>query len=208
MQIGDPDQFATNLWQLEQQLTAANILYRTEGDGGRAGAIAALNAVSAFLHSIDRFRDSILAQPIVAIATALLDLNNGAQQPLVTPTRFGNRPPDSYSRLGLQAYAAATMEFLMRPGFTRQQAASAVAEELCKSGIKARGNQSEITWRTVANWRAALKNGKSQQFAVDTYRQVLALRLKTPTADDMAFRKAHLKSLRCVLEILRIQENP
>jgi hypothetical protein len=172
--IVQKDQLAENLWALEQALVSANSLFQDEDDGGRAGAVAALNAIAKYLNSIDRFRQAILIQPIVAVASALIDLDDGSIHPMMKAEKTKGRRPSSTVRSAMRAHSAGTMHLLMNCGFKRQEAAIAIASYLIKLGVETGGHHHILTWRTVAGWRDKLNKASADTLEKEIYRNFVS----------------------------------
>jgi hypothetical protein len=124
------------LSRFESRLIQARQLYGDAHRSGREGAALALSAAAEFIFSIPAWRDAGFAAPYTKIAAALHDLDEGSVDPILqsSPRRDG-RPPLARARAALNGYAAATMEMLVRGGFTEENAARTVAHHLRSLGV-------------------------------------------------------------------------
>jgi len=122
-------------------------------DGGRASAIAALDAIFAFAEEVDELRGQELT-PLRVLHLMLCGLDQGAKPRMFEPrgVRRGRRASgmDRVKR----GIAAAGMELLRDAGLGREDAARRVAEEFRQARITLKGNQrNEEKWKIVAHWR-------------------------------------------------------
>jgi hypothetical protein len=133
-------------------LLAANRLFEKGNDGGRLGAIEALNAVWKFLHPIPGTHDH--RQPIVALLNALTSLNEGDVLPLLAPAKR-DRPSPCQRRPKLRqghggGQAARLQEAGMETGVSYRRVAKICHEAGFAPG---RGRKPHITERTLLGWK-------------------------------------------------------
>ncbi len=77
---------------------------------------------------------------------ALQDLDRGNVVPLLKPRKVSHRSPDPIAEEGFRAFAAATMELLVKGGERRKNAAKRVADNLHRQGY--RGKKGRIYARS------------------------------------------------------------
>lgn len=162
-----------NFVRLERQLRFAHRVFSEDGDFGRTGAIAAINAAVEFVQSVDDFRRNGLAGPLIVVSAALRDLDDGAQHPMLVPEPTGGRRPGGRERKALRAVAAATMELAMQNGMTKEAAARLVARHLQKRDVDVSGDRLSLTWGTVKRWRDELQTSPNEDFAVGCYHAII-----------------------------------
>jgi hypothetical protein len=143
--------------RLRNALAAALAAADWPNDGGRASAIAELEAIFAFAEEVDELRGQELT-PLRILHLALCNLDQGATPLMLRPRRVSGRRPDPIGRLMTKAIAAAGMTLLMDVGLGRVEAARQVAEELHRGGVTLGGKH---PWRTVASWRDQVKAAHS-----------------------------------------------
>jgi hypothetical protein len=154
----------------------------------RLAAITALAAVLDFLETIPGARKQGLKQPLQRLLIALTDFEEGKTSVFFVrgPWQGKGRAPESREYIFMKANAAAAMQFLMRSGKKRQEAATLVARWLDARGHCRRGRAPSITWRTVAGWRDEAKAGSGQHDLItDLYRHAIGVEL-----GDMPYDKA------------------
>jgi hypothetical protein len=139
-------------------LQEASRLFAEGKDGGRHGAIAALNAVIQFLLGFEgatQFR-----QPLIALVDALVSLDDGRVLPILKPHPRSGRPPASAIEEDIKAVAAMTVHRLGETGLELNEAYERVAKVCREAGLKparkgakdSQGQKAEITARTVRLW--------------------------------------------------------
>lgn len=143
-----------------------------KADGGRAGAGLALSAVVDFISSFTENKETEpadpalrsqrwrLADPLVALVEALIDLDKGQVAKIVAPAPRTTRPPARTSHEMVKVYSAFSVEQLMKVGASRSQACSQVARTLSDAGFRLPGRQGAPTARTVQNWRERLRQSR------------------------------------------------
>lgn len=139
-QLPLPDAFQ----ELCQNLYYATQVYSEEGDAGRKGIEIALRSVVRFL-AVNHVSPE-LAAPLLAMRGALLDLDKGVSNPIIT----GEMTQRSRSTLHLHAkmVTAACLEVLVELGGPLDETAAYVARSVGKWLP-----QQTITATTVRNWR-------------------------------------------------------
>jgi hypothetical protein len=120
----------------------------------RTGLAIALNSVTEFLLTFNSSEARGLALPLAELATALHDLNDGINHPLLQPKRRKNgRNPETTSRKTLRAICTAALRDLTAAGVEERQAAMEIATILTKQGVKNSGNaRAHITQNTIIGW--------------------------------------------------------
>jgi hypothetical protein len=143
--------------RLGEALAAAREVHvHPENHDGRAGVLAALHAVAAFVEAFPPFREAALSLPLRALEAALFELDKGGAPPvMLTPAKVSNRSKRSLDEGALVLVAAVAMEAAIR---TRvPQPAARVADLLRARGYT--NGKKEITGATVRGWRARLNEG-------------------------------------------------
>jgi hypothetical protein len=146
-----------------------------ENHDGRAGAVAALQAVAAFVEAIPPFREADLSLPLRALQAALFELDKGGAPPvMLTPTKVRGGLKRSLDKSALALTAAVAMEAGMRAGDGR--AAGRVADLLHARGHRKDKSGKPITATTVRKWRERLNEGPGEfeAFVCDLWRWLLA----------------------------------
>jgi len=187
------------LARLGEHLAQAQEQYLNGDDGGRSGAIRAIVAAAEFINSIEEFHKRNLSMPLVAASAALADLQVGTVNRMLKPVTFRNRPPDTEARQGLRAYSAASMEVLMRAGYSKQESAEAVARHLVKSKVDVSGDRSALTWRTVAYWRDQVRRSNATSFSASIYREFFASKDLSRLTKSPALKKKLLERLDAII---------
>jgi hypothetical protein len=161
----------TSEWQeFVEWLTVAWQKYCDKPAGAREGAIRALTATAFFIKRVDPTKRTTLAKMFSDLACALMELDSGFVDPILRPKQFRHRRQDNFERQQIKEAAAITMTLLFERGFSRPEAAKAVAALLRDCGI-AFGGRSGSKWKTVAAWRDQMKNSAVVRI---TYTQNLA----------------------------------
>lgn len=83
----------------------------------------------------------------------LHDLNYGRVGAMLTPTRFGNRPPDPSFRKVIKAYAIFSVDELKSHGMPLNDACRFLAKLLEQANIPIGARPCTPSWRTVKTWR-------------------------------------------------------
>jgi hypothetical protein len=206
-------------------LLDANRKFVEGEDAGREGAIAALNAVCEFLHSIPGTHDHL--QPIVALLNALTSLEEGTVVPMLKQKAAGRhgRRPSSAAHNCDKAMAVVTADRLCETGLDPEEAHKMVAKACREAGIKpsrkgakdSQGQESEITDRTVRGWREKIAQGVGcHSQAAQTYKRLkqswaaktqIITHQAIETVGVEAVRRALLKELRRSLVEMRAAEH-
>ena len=198
--------FVSLLDRLEKRLHLARNLFDQGEHGGRAGAIVATGAAVEFVLGIDRLKEQDLARPLAMLMTALSDLDDGKQSPLLAPMVFGGRPPDSHAVQTVRAYAAWTMDWLMQLDCLRMEAASQVANTLKSAGFSF-GQYRGSPPNTVASWRDRLRRGKAGSFETSVWEDLLETQLKLGTDNRDALRRNFLRQLGHLARCVRVDSS-
>ena len=175
---------------------------REDSDSGRAGVCDAIEALG---RHCDRIGVPVQAlKPIMALARALLDLDQGTQAPLLRPVSTGKRSPYSTDHQHVRMTAAASMQLYMDAGFKRKEAAARVAGKLARFNTnfhkmhKAGSDGNPAT--TVEHWRDEMKNKSADDPLGKGYRKMI----QNIKKEELPPRKAAdrlLKGLRYFLNV-------
>jgi hypothetical protein len=177
-----------------------------EGDNaGRLGVIAAVSTAIEFLSFFERTTD--LRQPLIALLSAVMSLDDGNVPPLLKPRPRSGGLPASRARESDKALAAGTVHRLCQTGLAKNEAYKKVAKVCREAGLKpgrkgakdSRGQEREITDRTVRGWYEKIAEDRHSQAAqtFDRLRQSqpnLAQAIKSDGTE--AVRRGLLESLR------------
>ncbi len=182
------------------------------GDGaGREGAIHALETMLKFLSRFQPVLDEGLDAPLVRLFDALMNLDDGAVQPLLqhVPHRGGARA--SALRESMIGVAAFAVNRLCAAGLSAPEAYAFVARTLQAEGVTAaRGRFRQVTVSTVRAWCdnvAADVDLKGQ--AAQTFKE-LAVNPElspSPAADLEVAREFLAQHLVHVARSIRAREN-
>jgi hypothetical protein len=115
------------------------------------------------------------------LGTALADLNSAAMHPILSPPRFSGRVPDQTHMWSMRARAAVGLEFLIRSGLKRRDAAKRAAREapelrrLLRAGKRpkdierpTRPGRDDDLASSILKWRDALEGRTHQGAPVGT----------------------------------------
>lgn len=165
------DDTSTDIERLQQRLGEAREAYDKGNNSGRVGALMAIMAVNDFLLEIGVSQE--LSGPIFEVATALQDLENGKQNPmLVKSDAAKTKPPETITDGQVKAMAAAGMELLMRSGVGKEAAANQVFYAMIKWNHSPKAEPKD--YKTIQAWRDRIKWGdRSVDADTATYYAVL-----------------------------------
>lgn len=187
------------LVRFEGRLRDALELYKSGDNGGRVGALAAVNAVLEFVLSIERLRRDGLIVPLAKLSSALSDLDEGVVSPMLKAARQSGGTAQSMVRQGLRAYAVLTLDILQKTGLSRREAAGLVAKTLNECGVKPlRGRRRDIAATTVINWRDSISADFGEGFAAETFGEMKRDISINPRASAEDVRTDVLKRLRSI----------
>lgn len=118
---------------------------------------AALQGVIGFLQSFDGLMQESAVIPLMRLAEALRELQEGKKPALLSPRLKGGRPGTDYRQAAVIGFAARAMTELMQSG----QTARAASEKVC-AAIRAGQviGWKDIKRRTVQDWRARCMEGE------------------------------------------------
>lgn len=154
--------------RLSSRLSDARQLYDLAGDGGRTGAMAALDAVTEFLGAVGQ--DEALRMPLLTLWGALNDLSQGIVTPMLKPLKLENREPVAYQDHVIRALAAYTVDLLAHTGMKMEtEGAQAVAKVLHECGYTVGGNPVSKIAKLVWNWRDAYRRSTCVQPGKQVY---------------------------------------
>jgi hypothetical protein len=159
----DLEKLNTGLGFLFSYLRGASDIFRRSADGGRHGAIIALDAAWRFIALFEKPYAEILFVPFLHLQDALRMLDEGAVSPMVKPVRRRGRSRSSDVRAALRGRAAGCVAQLAEAQISLENAHALVAEGLVKLGVRReRGvrvkrdseeiTSAEITATTVRHW--------------------------------------------------------
>lgn len=176
---------------LLDNLRTAQALHSIGAFGGRPGAMWAIRSVVGFLQCFDEVRGEFLANPLIQLNAALLDLHQKSivHEMLRPEMQHANRPVDSRARQAIKASAAASVSALMQAGYSEVDACALTEERLREMGVKVgrrrgaaagSGRTSDSSVRpgaAVMDWRKAVRrlgayadSRGRESFAFRTYR--------------------------------------
>ncbi len=132
-----------------------------EGNGGRSGAMMALQATIDFVDAV--FGRPELRAPLFRVALALLSAEDGAIDPMFErpPRKPGSRGPLLHSIRAQRGYLAAAMEVVMSDGTARDAAAQWVARRA--KGLAAFHKVKATAWLAVRDWRDTASGGSASE---------------------------------------------
>jgi hypothetical protein len=146
----------SNLTSFLDGLLAANRLFEKGNNGGRLGAIEALNAVCEFLHGVPGTHEH--RQPIAALLNALVSLDEGNVLPLLAPAKRRGRHPASVARNCAKGMAVATAARLQEAGMEAGVSYRLVAKICREAGFApGRGRKPHATERTLLGWKKEIE---------------------------------------------------
>jgi hypothetical protein len=168
---------------------------------GRDAAITALSAVVEFINSIPRLESQSLALPLVLLASALNDLDQGQRVPMLTPTKgFTNRHPDPGAHKMVRAYAIFAVDELIRFGMSVETACNFVVNCLTRAKMPLGRN---FSWKTIQGWRENASRRSANDQQADT---LAALREKRRYPDGMSLARVKMGIKQNLLQIIpRVQ---
>ena len=143
---------------------------------GRSAALWSLLSLVEFVQAIPQLGHKIPPPALTALTAALADLENGKVAPLLekaTATVKGR--PVSDQRRRLQGTAAAVMDCLMKSGFSKGEAATIVAKELQKLGIKFGDARNADAGKSISNWRDRARGGTLAEDDTEVYRALCGI---------------------------------
>jgi hypothetical protein len=83
---------------------------------------------------------------------ALADVSEGHDHPLFKPSRT-SRPKETFRLRTIKAVSAAFMQFLMKSGKRKSEAAKQVADLLAKANFRLTHGGKKASAKTIAGWR-------------------------------------------------------
>jgi hypothetical protein len=195
------DPVTTPLDGLLDNLLAAGKLLDKGENGGRLGAVEALNAIFAFLHSIPGTVDH--RRPIVALLNALASLDEGGRPAMLKPKAGGpGRRPTSAAHNCAKGTVVATAERLQSAGMGANESYRRVAKTCNQAGFApGRGRNPTVTAQTVRCWREEIEADFERKFdAAKTFDRLKQSWAAMPTGPKGASGAAALQ--RALLEAL------
>ena len=189
---------------LLNELRESKRLYEQSEDIGRAGIIYGLHAVIQFLCSFEEVEAETLAIPLSVLTAALSDHDAGIPSPLLQVNQRRGRKTDSMVRKSVRAYAALTLDLLMRTGLRREEAAKLVAAHLQKLGVTRHGGgEHAIQSGTVIRWRDNISGDIGKGFAAEIYEERRKDIGFVEGADPVTIRRDLLKRLERIVRAFR-----
>jgi hypothetical protein len=135
--------------QLLENLYYATEVFKTKGDSGREGIRIACRAIEQFIWV--RHENPELAAPLMALGSALIDVEKGIKSPILYPGASDGSRSRSSVKKHLIAVASVCLEVLVEMGDRLEEAANIVARRVANwPGL---GDQSDLNGRTIRNWR-------------------------------------------------------
>jgi hypothetical protein len=134
--------------QLLENLYYANEIYKNNGDSGREGIRTACRALAQFI--MVRHENPELAAPLLALGSALIDVEKGIKSPILYPEASVGSRSRSNVKKHLIVVASVCLEVLVENGDKLDEAAGIVARRVANwPGL---GDQ-DVNGRTIRNWR-------------------------------------------------------
>jgi hypothetical protein len=134
--------------QLLENLYYANEVFKNEGDSGREGIRIACRAVVQFI--MVRHENPELAAPLMALGSALIDVEKGIKSPILYPEASDGSRSRSSLKKHLITVASVCLEVLVERGDRLDEAATIVARRV--ANWPSLGDQN-VTASTIRNWR-------------------------------------------------------
>jgi hypothetical protein len=134
--------------QLLENLYYANEVFRDKGDSGREGIRIACRALAQFIWV--RQENPELAAPLMALGSALIDVEKGIKNPILYPEASNGSRSRASMKKHLITVASVCLEVLFESGDTLDEAATMVARRV--ANWRGLGDQT-ITAGTMRNWR-------------------------------------------------------
>lgn len=146
-------QIVLGLQGLRVRLEEADKFFRERDDGGRLGAIAALDAVVEFLDSVSF--DVVHRRALRSLLDELRELNEGVQGPLLRPAERPRRGRGEipFSVKFSRMWAALALDFLIKSGMPVKEATSKVARKVSSWELP---NVGKVNAVAVKKWREHL----------------------------------------------------
>jgi hypothetical protein len=134
--------------QLLENLYYANEVFKNKGDSGREGIRIACRALAQFI--MVRNENPELAAPLMALGSALIDVEKGIKSPILYPEASDGSRSRSSLKKHLITVASVCLEVLVERGDRLDEAATIVARRVANwPGL---GDQ-DVTASTIRNWR-------------------------------------------------------
>jgi hypothetical protein len=181
-----PDHLAdlnTALNWLFRELHDAAKQHQSGGNGGRAGATRAVEAVTEFLMLFRTVQKNRSQVPLALLRDALKSLDDGLVEPMLkrVPRLRGGRAPASEGRQCLQGITVGTVHWLQVIGNDRATACKMVAAKLAERGVKPGRGSGRTTARTVREWCDAVNaDVGGRGLARQTFDGMIAVKLRLP----------------------------
>jgi len=129
-------------------LLYANQVFEEKGDAGREGITIACHAVARLIAVTHQ--NPLLAAPLLALRSALLDLEKGNSNPILDPRAKIGKQSRSSIKKQINLLAAACLEALVAEGDALKVAASRVARHVSRwRGV----GDHKVTAKTIMSWR-------------------------------------------------------
>jgi hypothetical protein len=134
--------------QLLENLYYANEVFKNKGNSGREGILIACRAVTQFI--MVRHENPELAAPLMALGSALIDVEHGIKSAILYPEASDGVRSRSSVKKHLVAVASVCLEVLVEKGDKLDAAAAIVARRVANwPGL---GDQ-KVSGITIRNWR-------------------------------------------------------
>jgi hypothetical protein len=197
---------------LYKGLIEAKQMFDGGRNGGREGAIHAVETVLKFLEKSGPIRSHGLHVPLAALFNALMNLDDGVVLPILKKARRTGRGRASATRESIKGAVAFTVHGLHATGLQMPAAHKLVASALQKQEVKAeRGRDQGVTARTVRGWCEDVAADVSRHGeAAQTYDGLIAdpdLRVITKGLPPKEARKGLLGLLAELLKKTRSQKS-
>jgi hypothetical protein len=134
-------------------LVEAKRLFEEGSNGGREGAIHAIESVLKFLECSTAVQSYGLHAPLVALFDAMMNLDNGVVRPILQRVPHSGRSRASAVRESIKGAIAFTVDRLCTTGLPVTSARKLVARTLKEVVLTAeRGRHPTVTERTIRGW--------------------------------------------------------
>jgi hypothetical protein len=139
-------------------LKEAKQRFQAGQDGGRDGAIHALEMVLKFLGLFEPVRAAALHAPLARLFTDLMALDDGEVSPLLAPRKRSGRARANPAYDALKGAVVFTVQRLAATGLTQPEARRIVADEMARLGVRPARKGSNLgsgrfSERTLRKWQ-------------------------------------------------------
>lgn len=160
------DEFERAIAEISKRLDQGERCYSVQQDkdgqfdGGRFGVCAALHAAIELLKAVGATSGQL--KPLNRLVAALDDLDHGKVPDLLAAKKVSNRPPNSYLRELLKAYAVAALDLFMAGGMSEKDGSALVARRLRSHGYVITQKVDADHANVVRNWRKSIDSNPAR----------------------------------------------